>query len=332
MKAIRVVLLVTIVLFGITTVCYGGESDTVDYSQREHWLSLPVVTEKAVDIFFLYPSAWKKVDKDGPNYCTIDNPSMLKGSKEAFEKTAMAFDPVGNIFAPYYRQADAEYALSLSPEERTKFLKKVPGRDVLGAFDYYIKNFNKGRPFILAGHSQGSQLLTLLLAEYMKENPKVYDRMVAAYVIGYSITGEYLAENPHLKFAEGPDDTGVIISYNTEAPKVSMDNPVVVPGAISINPITWSRGEDLATVEKNLGSILPDIQGQWVLTPKYADARVDRRKGVVICSADIEKYAPGNPLIERGIFHNFDYPLYFYNIRANAANRVEKFLSRPSFD
>jgi uncharacterized protein YneF (UPF0154 family) len=61
-----------------------------------------------------------------------------------------------------------------------------------------LNNYNNGRPFILAGHSQGSNILLYLLSEYMKDNPKVYDRMIAAYVIGYSVTDQYLSENPHL--------------------------------------------------------------------------------------------------------------------------------------
>ena len=100
--------------------------------------------------------------------------------------------------------------------------------DAFAAFDYYIKNYNNGRPFILASHSQGSNVMIFLLAEYMKEHPEVYKKMIAAYVIGYSVTDDYLAKNPHLKFAEGADDTGVIISYNTEAPSIPGKNPVVL--------------------------------------------------------------------------------------------------------
>lgn len=33
-----------------------------------------------------------------------------------------------------------------------------------------------------------------ILAEYMKEHPDLYKRMIAAYVIGYSVTGAYLAQ------------------------------------------------------------------------------------------------------------------------------------------
>ena len=54
----------------------------------------------------------------------------------------------------------------------------------------------------------------------MKDHPEVYSRMIAAYVIGNPVTQASLDNNPHLKFATGPDDTGVIISYNTEAPNV----------------------------------------------------------------------------------------------------------------
>ena len=71
-----------------------------------------------------------------------------------------------------------------------------------------------------------------------------YERMVAAYVLGYSITKEDLAENPHLKFAQGPDDTGVIVSWNIEGPGNKNEaNIVVIDGAISINPLNWKRDD-----------------------------------------------------------------------------------------
>ena len=312
-----------------------------NYSNPEHWLSLPASTEKDVDVFYLYPTAWQKVNKEDPNICEINNPSMLNGSRSAFARQATAFETVGNIYAPYYRQVDVVYRFNLSLEEQDIIERGIPKSDVFAAFDYYIKNYNNGRPFILAGHSQGSNLLVYLLSEYMKENPRLYDRMIAAYVIGYSVTGDYLAQNPHLKFAQGPDDTGVIISYNTEAPNVEGKNPVVLPGGIAINPIIWTRTEKLATAEENLGSItlykngsiVLDEEGEILRVKNYADARVDIEKGVLICStADVEKLAPGNQIIPKGIYHSFDYPFYYYNIRENAANRVKHFYALTTLD
>jgi len=55
-----------------------------------------------------------------------------------------------------YSIDDARYFLSLTLEEQDKLVGGIPKADVFAAFDYFIKNFNMGRPFILAGHSQCS--------------------------------------------------------------------------------------------------------------------------------------------------------------------------------
>ena len=98
---------------------------------------------------------------------------------------------------------------------------------------------------------------SLVLAEYMKAHPEYQQRMIAAYVIGFSITKEYLQANPHLHFAERADDTGVIVSWNTEgAANAGKKNLVVLPGAISINPLNWKRDETYAPAAENLGGYI----------------------------------------------------------------------------
>ena len=59
---------------------------------------------------------------------------------------------------------------------------------------------------------------------------------------------------------------------------------------------------------------------------RYADARIDKAKGVVICSTvDVEKLSPGNQVFPKGIYHHYDYLFYYFNLRENAANRTNKF-------
>lgn len=329
----QILLLVLLISFSLSA-CGSSRYESIDYSKSEHWLSLPSSVDKGVDVFYLYPTSWQKVNASDPSVCDIDNPSMLRGSSLAFNRTATAFEPVGNIYAPYYRQVD----MTPPPEVREQIVAGIPTSDAVAAFDYYIEHYNNGRPFILAGHSQGSNVLVNMLSGYMKDHQNVYQRMIAAYVIGYSVTNAYLADNPYLKFAEGADDTGVIISYNTQAPDtVPGTNPVVHDGALAINPITWTRTEAPASAAQNLGSILlnPDgsvilnAQGQIAPLMNYADARVDLAKGVVVCSTANENYfAPGNASFGRGVYHTFDFPFYYYDIRANAANRVEKYLNK----
>lgn len=321
----------------VAVVCMAGcgntnEGDTApaatatDYSQVEHWLSIPVLS-KQVDVFYLYPTAWQKVNPEDPNICDIDNPRMLAGSAAAFERQATAFETVGNIYAPYYRQADAAYTLSLPEDQRDVIIGGIPTLDATAAFDYYIEHLNNGRPFILAGHSQGSNVLLFLLSDYMKQHPDVYSRMIAAYVIGYPVTQAYLTANPHLKFAEGADDAGVIISYNTQSPAVLPGgNPVVsdIVGLV-INPISWTRDSGVATTAQGLGSFMPDSAGVFIEVPQYADARIDIAQGVLICSTAIDStlvlgFGPG-------VYHSYDYPFYYFNLRDNAAIRASKFLS-----
>jgi hypothetical protein len=283
-----------------------------------------------VDVFYLYPTCWSKVDSTAPNICNIDDASMHKGALPEFMRQATAFVTFANIYAPYYRQADAKYTLSMPEDQREQVIGGIPTADAVAAFEYYIENYNSGRPFILAGHSQGANVLIHILSGYMKDNPDVYQRMICAYVIGYPVTSAYLADNPHLKFAEGSDDLGVIISYNTQSPAVVPPNNPVVSNIVGlvINPISWTRTEAVATIGEGLGSLMPDsVTMEFVDVPQYADAKVDINKGVLICStADtnaLYKYTAGFGM---GIFHSFDYPFYYFNIRANAHRRALKFL------
>ncbi len=328
-----------ITLVFISTFCCSCKKDdasqpvtiATDYSKAAHWLSIPAPI-MPVDVFYLYPTCWQKVDSTDPNICNIDNPSMLAGALPAFKRQATAFETFANVYAPYYRQADAGYTLKLQEDLREQVIGGIPTSDAIAAFSYYILHYNQGRPYILAGHSQGSNVLIHMLSGYLKENPEVYQRMIAAYVIGYPVTSSYLANNPHLKFAHGPDDTGVIISFNTQAPSVIPPNNPVVSNIIGLvmNPITWTRTETEATTAEGLGSLMPDLVTlNFVPVPQYADARVDIDKGVLICSSadsnDLYKYTKP---FGKGVYHSFDYPFYYFNIRANAQNRVDKFMHK----
>ena len=307
------------------------DNSGIDYSKAANWLALPTSITDKVDVFYLSDTAYSKPTPGSPGIGPINAPSMIKGDQADFQRTATAFAPVANIYAPYYRQVDAMVQKSMTPANQINAVAGIPTTDAIAAFEYYLQHYNDGRPFILAGHSQGSSVLSHLLSVYMKANPQVYKRMVAAYVIGYPITQAYLNQNTFLKFAQGPDDTGVIISYNTEAPTIGGSNPVMLSAqhALVINPITWTRTQAPATAQQNLGSWLPNpTTGQFVKVMDYANAQIDTAKGVLICSsANVAELAPGNPLLPEGVFHSYDYPFYYFNIQANAANRINHFRS-----
>jgi hypothetical protein len=73
-----------------------------------------------------------------------------------------------------------------------------------------------------------------------------------------------------------------------------------------------------------------DSTYKFVKVPQYADATVDIANGVLICSTADEDllYEIVQHSLPRGAYHSFDFPFYYYNLRDNARNRIEKYLSK----
>ena len=53
MNAKRIALLLVALVFQFTVAVYGSPVPATDYTDPAHWLSLPVSTDKAVDVFYL---------------------------------------------------------------------------------------------------------------------------------------------------------------------------------------------------------------------------------------------------------------------------------------
>src|ERR1035437_503337 len=99
----------------------GNATEATDYSIAAHWLTVPQTTNKAVDVFYLYPTAWTSTNPN-PEVCAIDNPSMLAKAPESSALQVTAFEPIGNIYAPFYRQDN------LSPSNRLEIIAGIPDR------------------------------------------------------------------------------------------------------------------------------------------------------------------------------------------------------------
>ena len=301
----------------------------IDYSDNNNWMKLPEIT-KDVDAIYIYPTEYADDSEGATTFADINNEQMRTQAPLTYLVQGSAFEECANVFAPYYRQVNMAVAATLSREELNAALDSIPKTDVFAALDYYFENLNDGRPFILASHSQGSIMQSFVLAEYMKKHPEYLKRMIAAYVIGYSITEDYLKANPHLKFAEGADDIGVIISWNTESSaNEGQDNIVVLPGAISINPINWKRDDTYASAEENLGGYLFNYEIEKLeIVPHAADAQVNLKRGVVITTTKNAEPVSGTTVFGPGSFHENDYDLYYNNIKDNVAKRIAAYQAK----
>jgi len=303
------------------------EPGAPDYSKEACWWKIPKIT-KEFDTFYIYSTIYFAGNKNDPDYATLDNKEMLDGIKVEHAIKSSVFEESTNLFIPLYRQASMRLAGDTwkntgSIEEA---IKSTPYGDITAALDYYFENYNQGRPFVIAGHSQGSAILRHVLKHYFKEHPDRYKRMVAAYAIGYSITKEDLEANPHMKFATGETDTGVIISWHAEGPKSvgsKFLSAAMLPNGISINPLNWKRDDTYAPASMNLGSIV--ITDEKTNTTEIrdieGDAKVDLARGTVITNAKAEP----NEMVEFAgpqSYHQDDYSIFYNNIKANVAKRI----------
>jgi hypothetical protein len=299
------------------------ETQPVDYSNASNWIARPTTVTKDVDVFFLYPTGFQGGTQD---LSDINDATMVAHANVSKAGQASVFAQSCNIYMPKYRQLAVSALLRYGNEENMIYCASF---DLYSALDYYFENCNNGRPFIIAGHSQGSVWASVILQDYMKKHPEYLKRMVAAYVIGYSITKDYLKRNPHLKFATGAKDTGVIISYNTEGVgNKNANNMVVEKGAVAINPINWKKDDTYASKEENLGSL--NIDGE--IEKNLADAKIDLERGVVVCeTADSAVYAipeAAHALFGPESYHGQDYGFYYMNLRENAKVRIEAFKNK----
>ena len=311
-----------------------------DYSKKANWYQIPQITKK-VDTFYIYATEYimGSFEEGAPDYATLDNAEMLEGVKVEYRDHASAFAEATNVFLPYYRQSGLKFAGKVFEKtgHADEAFTGMPLNDIIAALDYYFEHLNGGRPFILAGHSQGSAMALMLLKTYFKDHPEYYARMVAAYTIGYSVTDEYLAANPHLKFATGECDTGVIIAWNTEGPKnveTNAHNLVVLPKTRSINPLNWKLDETYAPASLNLGSIeLDEVTGEPEIADVGADAQINLARGVVVTNAKVPPVPEDVAKASAAFFgedgrHAYDYMYYYNNIKENANKRVAAYLSK----
>jgi len=302
--------------------CNSDEDDnlstdvSIDYSVESNW-AMPLSAEKDVDVFYVYPTVFGGVDEMNMD---ITNDSMRTLVQNPLAKQATVFEDDCNIYAPYYRQMSM-VGLSLNEEKRNLYLSIGFG-DVKQAFDYYIENFNNGRPFILAGHSQGTMALINLMKDQF-DKPELMKNLVAAYLIGYSVTDDDLDQYGWLKIAESADDTGVIITYNSQSESAT-NSPVLLPNANCVNPLNWQTTSLNADKEMNLGAVFFDNNGEVdSIIPKYTGAWIDENGALITNPSNGDDLDVGP--FPQGIYHKYDYSFFYNNLKKNVSIRINSF-------
>lgn len=275
-----------------------------DYSNEAMWITEDMDPDgTGADIFYVV-STWEKdwTDEKGNtiHYADVWNPRHCERMAIEMNKAADYMAPGNRYWAPYYRHATIEAFLTRDEEiiqKRTRLAMK----DVCDAFDYFLKQREPGRPLIIAGFSQGG-LAVVELLKHMDDT--TYSQLAAAYVLGYKVTAEDLASCGHIKPAEGADDVGVTICYNT-VKDVKYVNPVVSSTSIAINPVNWVTDATPAVLHDTI---------TVTLSPEYHVLVVDGYDGA--------EYPPFANFINVGDIHSCEPWLYSECLQENMALRA----------
>ena len=289
--------------------------------------------EPKASVFFIHPTSY--LDRTRWNADISDLESQQR-ARLFVRSQASAFNNVGEIWAPKYRQAT--FGAFLTTKEDAQKALDFAYRDVGAAFDAFLTQIPKDRPIILAGHSQGSLHLTRLLKERIAGSPQA-KRVVAAYVIGWPIS--LTADLPALGLpgCRSAEQSGCILSWQSFAEPADhkmvtevYDASVGLTGAsregtdmLCVNPLTGAAG-GAAVAEANLGTLIPNSTlTDATLTVPGVPARCGDRGFLLIGEEepDLGPYKlPGNN------YHVYDYALFWANIRADAEKRLKSFLTQ----
>jgi hypothetical protein len=312
-----------------------------DYALARSWIARPDLMEdpskwrpagppddgaEGAAVFYIHPTTYLKTDRWN---AAIESGGDTEFRTQLFvQSQSSAFNAVGRIWAPRYRQA--AYGAFLLKSQDAEEALDFAYRDVSAAFDEFVKEAGD-RPIILAGHSQGALHLERLLRERIAGRP-IASRVIAAYVVGWPISTT--ADLPALGLppCTSADQHGCILSWMTFGEPA---NPDVIlhewertkgltggerrrSDVLCVNPISGTTN-GAALPQDNPGTLVPstDLRSA-TLQEGLVGARCTN--GLLILDGlppSLGPYVlPGNN------YHVYDYALFWGAIRRDAERRL----------
>jgi hypothetical protein len=180
-------------------------------SERHEALQKPVKHGKPpIDCFYVYPTVSEQA---GPNADLTIEPQETQVAIDQ----ASRFSEVCKVYAPMYRQLTLKAIKTPGGVTPEAALTAYSG--VHAAFTEYLKKFNKGRPIVLIGHSQGTLMLAQLVKEMFDTNAALRKQLVSALLLGGNILvpegGTVGGTFQAVPSCTSATDTGCVIAYST---------------------------------------------------------------------------------------------------------------------
>jgi hypothetical protein len=136
----------------------------------------PLARDPAVDCFYVYPTVSEQRSRNANKDKDPEVVAIARYQAGRFAQTC-------RVFAPVYRQQTlGGLALGGAAESI-----RLAYSDVEEAWREYLARQNRGRPFVLVGHSQGTRMLRQLIRKEIDPRPEVRSRLVSALLLGGNV-------------------------------------------------------------------------------------------------------------------------------------------------
>lgn len=209
-----------------------------DYENAAMWITEDGDPQgTGADVFYVvstWEEDWKTKDSTVCHYADVWNPTHREHMASEMNRARAYMAPGNRFYAPYYRHTTIE-AWMTQNDDTIANRCRLAMADVCEAFDHFQAQRDKCRPLIIAGFSQGGKAVVELLKHIDDET---YSQLAAAYILGFKVTPQDTLETKHILAAQGADDIGVAICYNT-VKDVKYIQPVIAATCMGINPVNW---------------------------------------------------------------------------------------------
>jgi hypothetical protein len=327
-----------------------------DYRQAANWAATPETSSDpsdvaplnvaladpasaAVDVFFIHPTSF--FSNTMWNASLDDAQTNRRTDLGTIRNQASVFNGCCRVYAPRYRQVTFSAFVTRNRADDARKALDLAYGDVLAAFDFFIKNRNAKRPFIIASHSQGSRHAIRLLKDRI-EGTSLREQLVSAYIIGAAVPADAIKRLfPSIAVCKSASETGCLVAFATfregaDSSAFQDRAEIAYPTGfertagkplVCVNPLDWTAGTAAVPATANLGAwgYGPGTTPR-AASPQVTGARCGNGNGTLYIS-DPDDIFFRRLVMPVGNYHNYDYQLFYMNIRSNAAQRAEAFLS-----
>ena len=309
-----------------------------DYSLDETWAALPAIEDPSdqmpagvvrentgIPVFFVHPTSYfgktwnQPLDHEDANW-VVD--------ERILRHQASVFNGCCDVYAPRYRQATFFSFLDQSDAGNGDMALALAYSDVVSAFESFLERIGPNQAFIVAGHSQGTRHVTQLVREHVTDTP-LQEYLVAAYLVGFSVTYPQLASLPA---CDSATQTGCAVGWN--AMEGESGGAFGGEDILCTNPLTWRDKGEYAAHELNNGAIGFPSYGEALDGEDVTAMNVEQAVADAKCLEDgqlavMDLRSESFPERMMGAsMHVYDYSLFHMNIRDNAAQRINAFLNK----